>query len=292
MQARNLLLALCICAISARAAPSGPPTLFVVDGRHQRSGTREFNPLLDNSLSFGVAGAIVEGMFNKRASEIATEFTTALPTDVFDLGVQFLSAPPGFSSIQNDALVLPDTKRKTLREILTARQTDEFVLVRYMAVPAGGRFWARLVVQRVSNVGTKVESTLLATAYYVSAIPVEFQRGADGWSDSALQYLEGQVSSSFLELGDLWARIVAEPAEGRDRWTSFPAMLESQGDWTFYCRGLADCKRERLVRLSGSRAWLGVPKRAALASVDREIASKMAGFAWLEWPFMPGTAPR
>jgi hypothetical protein len=123
-------------------------------------------------------------------------------------------------------------------------------------------------------------------------IPVEFQRGADGWSDAALQHLEGQVSSSFLELGDLWARIAAEPAEGRDRWSSFPVMPESQGDWTFFCRALTDCKRERLVRLSGSRAWLGVPKRAALASVDRIVASKSAAFTHLEWPFMPGTAPR
>src|SRR6185295_10318938 len=165
------------------------------------------------------------------------------------------------------------------------RGAQQGLLVHYLAVP-DRRFWSQLRVQRVTVAAGKASYALLATAYYISALPEEQRQGRSGWAPAAVSHLENEVRASFADLAAMWARIVAD-ADGagnpQPAWQALPPVLKEQDGWAFHCTAMANCSGERLVKLTPERAWISAPKSVGvvLASLDRTEAAQAPNFIWI-----------
>jgi hypothetical protein len=277
-----LLSLLLFCLVLSRAG-SAEPVVFVVDARPEKRGGPPSPPaslgILDAVL-VGAIGNMAQRAVDRKAAEIAAEFYSTLPFDVLSAAVTSIPVPPQLAAGPADIVGLPEGTEEALANVLRQRGAEQAVLVHYVAVP-DRRFWSQLRVQRVTAAGGTLAYAPLVTAYYITGLPDDERHGRDGWAPAGVPRLESELRASFAELGQMWARIVAD-ADGagnpQPAWQSLPVLPKQQDDWTFSCRGVRTCKSERLVRLTTSRAWIGGPEGAVLASVDRATAARAPNF--------------
>jgi hypothetical protein len=84
----------------------------------------------------------------------------------------------------------------------------------------------------------------------------------------------------------MWARIAAD-ADGTGNpqpvWQSLPAVPKEQDGWVFHCTAMANCKGERLVKITPERAWISAPPSVGvvLASLDHAAAAQAPNFIWI-----------
>jgi hypothetical protein len=186
--------------------------------------------------------------------------------------VQLLSLPATDEFRATQLVKMSEATGHALRTEMMERGVHSAYVLRYFAVSTTF-FWARLVVDQVLLDGERLEPHNVATMYYITDLAMEAQLGKDVWSRAALDRIDQEISASFVELSDMWARIAADSPLGADvkgAWKTLPVLPKQQEGWTFRCGMTTNCKVQRLVKLSESRAWISSyegPVRASVACV-------------------------
>jgi hypothetical protein len=227
-------------------------------------------------VAFAWAVGILQSSQDRKAAELGAELRAALPFDLLDEASRKLTPPESLGGAGAPVVALPDASGEALTKLLMERGWREALHVRYIALP-DRRFWSRLLVTRVrlADDGPVIEP--LATAYYLTGFSKDLWHTRDGWSPAALDAVQREIEASFVELSALWARIAEDSAGGADprtKWASLPPMPHERDAWP-RCWGANNCRDQRLVQVTGSRAWITSPQGPVLVSADRGVESAL-----------------
>jgi hypothetical protein len=250
----SLLLALAVALLSSPAFAQSTPLVLSVEASPERL------PGTDSSLQppgVVLISDMAANALDRKAAEIAAELGAVLPFDLLDEASRKLTVPEPLGGAAAQFVVLRDASGEAITKLLAERGWREVLHVRYIAVP-DRRFWARLLVARITlgDEGPMIQN--VATAYYITGFAKELRHTSDGWSPAALNVVESEIAASFAELSALWARVAEDAAGGVDpqtKWASLPGMPKDPDVW-LRCKPAANCRDQHLLKLTESRAWI------------------------------------
>ena len=266
----TLLCSFALLVVGTATAGAQTVALFAVDPEY--GWPRNVNNPDNAGTNLGLIGGALLAAQNKRETELSIEFRDAIQLDDLDLLVDLVRVPEVYGS--SEIVRLDTLNDDTIANVLLERGLEEALLVRHY-VASGGSFVARLVVERVSQQPRGVRRLHVATTYYYAALPQTLRKTEQGWSSDALSELKERVGSSLVELGDMWARLAVDTGGGRsaqEAWESFDTLAKNRSGWVFECGINGVCKRQRLIRVTEERAWIGTTRGSVVGSMDRAIA--------------------
>jgi hypothetical protein len=232
-------------ATSPWALPAEPaiPTVFAIDPNYSY-----------NSSNAGLVGVIIDNASNKRTGAMAQRVSGEVGFDYSPQAFKAIAcgdeSAPG---VECAATAMPVISEQALKDQFTKCACAEFEYLRYLAMLNDHHFWARLVVQRVTQVKEDLKLEPILTAYYVTRLSDdEIKLKGEPWKIGTPMRLESELRKSWSEMRGMWQYMTAAKADGNS-WEAMPAVPKTQDGWAFRCRGLAGCSNHHIVQIDDSR---------------------------------------